>query len=255
MGTQMLLVCLVVQALVAQPLEVEKSSHRNHKRKKSCWDEDTGVQPSSFLEAASGIFDLTSPAVQSWNWFTADKKASNGQSPDKWAEVLKLGVSGPGSETKGAGFENAWPGKGLDFSLWGPILGEMPGFAGALFGRSLFSGCKCEACVYSVDTLVMYLDEDTMGMFDEQDIDRILMDRFCYGIKWMYRSACHHIMSNYYEDVTDMIMTYYTGWDICRQLRMCPWFLNDPINAYESPSLNPYPSLGKLPVGAQMMGK
>jgi hypothetical protein len=255
MGTQMLLVCLVVQALVAQPLEVEKSSHRNHKRKKSCWDEDTGVQPSSFLEAASGIFDLTSPAVQSWNWFTADKKASNGQSPDKWAEVLKLGVSGPGSETKGACFENAWPGKGLDFSLWGPILGEMPGFAGALFGRSLFSGCKCEACVYSVDTLVMYLDEDTMGMFDEQDIDRILMDRFCYGIKWMYRSACHHIMSNYYEDVTDMIMTYYTGWDICRQLRMCPWFLNDPINAYESPSLNPYPSLGKLPVGAQMMGK
>ena len=79
----------------------------------------------------------------------------------------------------------AWPGKGLDFSLWGPLLGQMPSFAGALFGRSLFSGCKCEACVYSIDTMVMYLDEDTMGMFDEADIDRILMDRFCYGIKWM----------------------------------------------------------------------
>ena len=33
--------------------------------------------------------------------------------------------------------------------------------------------------------MIMYLDEDTMGMFDEADIDRILMDRFCYGIKWM----------------------------------------------------------------------
>ena len=35
----------------------------------------------------------------------------------------------------------------------------------------------------------MHLDEDTMGMFDQADIDRILMDRFCYGIKWIYRSA------------------------------------------------------------------
>ena len=68
--------------------------------------------------------------------------------------------------------------------MWG-LLGQMPSFAGAFFGRSLFSGCKCEACVYSIDTMVMYLDEDTMGMFDEADIDRILMDRFCYGIKWM----------------------------------------------------------------------
>ena len=37
--------------------------------------------------------------------------------------------------------------------------------------------------------MVMHLDEDTMGMFDQADIDRILMDRFCYGIKWIYRSA------------------------------------------------------------------
>jgi len=164
----------------------------------------------------------------------------------------------------------------------------MPSFAGALFGRSLFSGCKCEgalqrcprgcrvavallsrnrrkqrrtprtksgapltaphrhpsapwhaACVYSIDTMIMYLDEDTMGMFDESDIDRVLMDRFCYGIKWMYRSACHHIMSNYYEDVTDMVMTYYTGWDICRQLRFCPWFLNDPLNTGQAVGTNP----------------
>ena len=138
---------------------------------------------------------------------------------------------------------NAFPGKGLDFSLWGPLLGSMPSFAGALFGRSLFSGCKCEACVYSIDTMIMYLDEDTMGMFDETDIDRILMDRFCYGIKWMYRSACHHIMSNYYEDVTDMVMTYYTGWDICRQLRFCPWFLNDPLNTGQPVGTNPQTQL------------
>ena len=99
----------------------------------------------------------------------------------------KLGLVGAESQPKNAEYTNAFPGKGLDFSLWGPLLGQMPSFAGALFGRSLFSGCKCEACVYSIDTMVMYLDEDTMGMFDEADIDRILMDRFCYGIKWMYR--------------------------------------------------------------------
>ena len=57
-----------------------------------------------------------------------------------------------------------------------------------------------------------------------------------------YRSACHHIMSNYYEDVTDMVMTYYTGWDICRQLRFCPWFLNDPLNAND-------PAGGETPWG------
>ena len=181
----------------------------------------------------------------------------------------KLGLVGAESQPKNAEYTNAFPGKGLDFSLWGPLLGQMPSFAGALFGRSLFSGCKCEACVYSIDTMVMYLDEDTMGMFDEADIDRILMDRFCYGIKWMcetgrvsdiaraahasssprspspllrYRSACHHIMSNYYEDVTDMVMTYYTGWDICRQLRFCPWFLNAPLNAND-------PAGGETPWG------
>jgi hypothetical protein len=35
----------------------------------------------------------------------------------------------------------------------------------------------------------MYLDEDTLGFFNENDINRVLMDRFCYGLKWMYRSA------------------------------------------------------------------
>ena len=49
-------------------------------------------------------------------------------------------------------------------------------------------------------------------------------------------------MSNYYEDVTDMVMTYYTGWDICRQLRFCPWFLNDPLNAND-------PAGGETPWG------
>ena len=46
-------------------------------------------------------------------------------------------------------------------------------------------------------------------------------------------------MSNYYEDVVDMVMTYYTGWDICRQLRLCPWFLNDPCA--EPPAPEPPP--------------
>ena len=110
----------------------------------------------------------------------------------------------------------------------------MPGMRGKLYGRSLMPPCRCEACAYTLDTLIMYLDEDTMGWYTPDDIQHIMMDRFCYGIKWLYRSACHHIMSNYYEDVTDMVMTYDTGWDICRQLRFCPWFLNDPLNANDA---------------------
>lgn len=205
-----------------------------------CWDEQ---MEGSFLQTqtATGM----KPQVdsdkwkQDYNWFANDKVNQAGKSPNRWAEVPKLGLTGAESQPAHPEWANAFPGKGMDFSLWGPLLGSMPSFAGALFGRSLFSGCKCEACVYSIDTMIMYLDEDTMGMFDESDIDRVLMDRFCYGIKWMYRSACHHIMSNYYEDVTDMVMTYYTGWDICRQLRFCPWFLNDPLNTGQAVGTNP----------------
>lgn len=128
---------------------------------------------------------LSDPASPAAAGFYNSQQTGAGRPPDRWSEVPKLGLVGAESQPKNAEYTNAFPGKGLDFSLWGPLLGQMPSFAGALFGRSLFSGCKCEACVYSIDTMVMYLDEDTMGMFDEADIDRILMDRFCYGIKWM----------------------------------------------------------------------
>jgi len=116
---------------------------------------------------------------------------------------------------------------GFDINLYGPLWNAFPKMAGALFGRSIFSGCKCEACVYSLDTLIMYLDEDTLGFFNENDINRVLMDRFCYGLKWMYRSACHHIMSDYYPQVVDMLQKYLTGWDVCRHLRFCPWAITN----------------------------
>eukprot|EP00300_Choanocystis_sp_HF-7_P036442 c52289_g1_i1.p1 GENE.c52289_g1_i1~~c52289_g1_i1.p1 ORF type:complete len:240 (-),score=25.64 c52289_g1_i1:35-754(-) len=119
---------------------------------------------------------------------------------------------------------------GYDSNLYGPLWNAFPKMAGALFGRSVFSGCKCEACVYSLDTLIMYLDEDTLGFFNEGDINRVLMDRFCYGLKWMYRSACHHIMSMYYPQVVDMLQKYLTGWDVCRHLRFCPWSLTSNDN-------------------------
>ncbi len=271
------------------------------RREGGCWDE---TMPGAFLEMGESTAAAMEQAADSkadwqktYNWFYNDRLTPAGNLPNKWEAVQRLGMAGSESKPPHPEWANAFPGKGLDMSLWGPLLGQMPSFAGALFGRSLFSGCKCEglrprpspkhaaapvaltpppraACVYSIDTMVMHLDEDTMGMFDQADIDRILMDRFCYGIKWIYRSAvrrtprqcppvpravwarapptrpptgasraqCHHIMSNYYEDVTDMVMTYYTGWDICRQLRFCPWFLNDPLNAND-------PAGGETPWG------
>jgi hypothetical protein len=227
-----------LEARVEVRTRAELAAHRAmHANELGCWD---NTLHGSFLQTQMPAKtplqprkpEITDPKWgQDYNWFYNSKLTPAGQPPNRWESVQKIGQVGETSQPAHPEWANAFPGKGLDFSLWGPLLGQMPSFAGALFGRSLFSGCKCEACVYSIDTMVMYLDEDTLGMFDESDIDRILMDRFCYGIKWMYRSACHHIMSNYYEDVTDMVMTYYTGWDICRQLRFCPWFLNDPLNS------------------------
>lgn len=100
----------------------------------------------------------------------------------------------------------------------------MPGMRAKLYGRSLTPPCRCEACAYTLDTLIMYLDEDTMGWYTPDDIQHIMMDRFCYGIKWLYRSACHHILSAYFDDIAAMAMGHMTGLDICRVLRFCPYY-------------------------------
>jgi len=100
----------------------------------------------------------------------------------------------------------------------------MPGMRGKLYGRSLMPPCRCEACAYTLDTLIMFLDEDTMGWYTPDDIQHIMMDRFCYGIKWLYRSACHHILTAYFDDVAAMAMGHMTGLDICRVLRFCPYY-------------------------------
>lgn len=104
------------------------------------------------------------------------------------------------------------------------IFKLMPGMRARLYGRSLTPACKCEACAYVLDTLMMYLDEDTGGWYLPQDVRIVIMDRFCYGIKYLYRSACQHIMSAYMEDVVAMAMGHITGVDICRVLRFCPFY-------------------------------
>eukprot|EP00298_Acanthocystis_sp_HF-20_P026825 c4657_g1_i1.p2 GENE.c4657_g1_i1~~c4657_g1_i1.p2 ORF type:complete len:233 (+),score=86.42 c4657_g1_i1:34-699(+) len=99
----------------------------------------------------------------------------------------------------------------------------VPGVHGKLYGRSLVAPCRCEACAYVLDTLVMYLDEDTMGWFLPDDVEHVMQDRFCYGVKWIYRSACHHILTAYYEEIVTMVMGHLTGVDMCRVLRFCPF--------------------------------
>jgi len=119
----------------------------------------------------------------------------------------------------------------------------VPGVHGKLYGRSLVAPCRCEACAYVLDTLVMYLDEDTMGWFLPDDVEHVIQDRFCYGVKWIYRSACHHILSAYYEEIVTMVMGHLTGVDMCRVLRFCPfhfssgnwmWPQKSPLAASES---------------------
>lgn len=114
--------------------------------------------------------------------------------------------------------EQATPG---DFGQF--FMKLVPGVHGKLYGRTLVAPCRCEACAYVLDTLVMYLDEDTMGWFLPDDVEHVIQDRFCYGVKWIYRSACHHILSAYYEEVITMVMGHLTGVDMCRVLRFCPF--------------------------------
>ena len=110
------------------------------------------------------------------------------QSADHWTQV---------SNTFGSGVE------------W--LFRLMPGMRGKLYGRSLTLPCRCEACAYTLDTLIMYLDEDTMGWYTPDDIQHIMMDRFCYGIKWLYRSACHHILTAYFDDIAAIHLREHVG--------------------------------------------
>eukprot|EP00298_Acanthocystis_sp_HF-20_P021894 c285_g1_i1.p1 GENE.c285_g1_i1~~c285_g1_i1.p1 ORF type:complete len:260 (-),score=62.64 c285_g1_i1:7-729(-) len=200
-------------------------SRRESRQSRQCWDGFAGEEkPVSFLQMGDVNDTTTVEHVRSLCKASLDyetKATKTILTPEQrhGCEAV-LNVRGPSLY------------KGFDANIYGPLWNAFPKMAGALFGRSIFSGCKCEACVYSLDTLIMYLDEDTLGFFNENDINRVLMDRFCYGLKWMYRSACHHIMSDYYPQVVDMLQKYLTGWDVCRHLRFCPWSLtnNSPSN-------------------------
>lgn len=143
----------------------------------------------------------------------------------KEPSFLDLSPSFPTSPGNPASPGDAWGDLEKIFGktiVW--LFKMMPGMRAKLYGRSLTPPCRCEACAYTLDTLIMYLDEDTMGWYTPDDIQHIMMDRFCYGIKWLYRSACHHILSAYFDDIAAMAMGHMTGLDICRVLRFCPYY-------------------------------
>jgi len=180
------LLCVVVAGDDTK-LSLENLDERLREQE-SCWgtDEDYVKQPSSFLEVSPSV-----PGVP----------GSPSKPGDAWHDLEK--IFGP-------------------TIVW--LFKMMPGMRAKLYGRSLTPPCRCEACAYTLDTLIMYLDEDTMGWYTPDDIQHIMMDRFCYGIKWLYRSACHHILSAYFDDIAAMAMGHMTGLDICRVLRFCPYY-------------------------------
>jgi len=194
-----------------------RMKNRADRQARQCWDGYADSTPVSFLEVGetnlTSIEQVRSLCEAARQYESQGGAALMNNEQRRGCEALSNVGTVPDLHS------------GFDINLYGPLWNAFPKMAGALFGRSIFSGCKCEACVYSLDTLIMYLDEDTLGFFDENDINRVLMDRFCYGLKWMYRSACHHIMSDYYPQVVDMLQKYLTGWDVCRHLRFCPWAL------------------------------
>jgi hypothetical protein len=74
-------------------------------------------------------------------------------------------------------------------------------------------------------------------------------DRFCYGIKWLYRSACHHILTAYFDDIAAMAMGHMTGLDICRVLRFCPYYYSGGNLAWSNMRAFPFSSGGAAPSG------
>ena len=70
--------------------------------------------------------------------------------------------------------------------------------------------------------LIDNLEDDFPGrQYTEGDIYALINDRFCYGVKWVFRSPCRYILQKYMDEVIELIMVEATEREICEQLRFC----------------------------------
>jgi hypothetical protein len=91
--------------------------------------------------------------------------------------------------------------------------------------------------------LIDNLEDDFPGrQYTEGDIYALINDRFCYGVKWVFRSPvsprggafppappellpapsqCRYIMQKYMDEIIELIMVEATEREVCEQLRFC----------------------------------
>ena len=78
------------------------------------------------------------------------------------------------------------------------------------------------ACESVLGDLIDNLEDDFPGrQYTEGDIYALINDRFCYGVKWVFRSPCRYILQKYMDEVIELIMVEATEREICEQLRFC----------------------------------
>ena len=87
---------------------------------------------------------------------------------------------------------------------------------------SLMGFCRCEACESVLGDLIDNLEDDFPGrQYTEGDIYALINDRFCYGVKWVFRSPCRYILQKYMDEVIELVMVEATEREVCEQLRFC----------------------------------
>ena len=68
-------------------------------------------------------------------------------------------------------------------------------------------------------------DESAAFNFSFSEADRrygaLINDRFCYGVKWVFRSPCRYILQKYMDEVIELVMVEATEREVCEQLRFC----------------------------------
>ena len=96
--------------------------------------------------------------------------------------------------------------------------------------------------------LIDNLEDDFPGrQYTEGDIYALINDRFCYGVKWVFRSPvrsrapplppargpsrsaeprsrvvqCRYIMQKYMDEIIELVMVEATEREVCEQLRFC----------------------------------
>jgi len=87
---------------------------------------------------------------------------------------------------------------------------------------SLMGFCRCEACEQVIGDLIDNLEDDFPGRtYQEGDVYALINDRFCYGVRWVFRSACRYILSKYMDETIQLLMMEATEREVCETLRFC----------------------------------